>query len=126
MAKNKKEAKKKPVTKKQAKREAYAAATRDPYYPTDYTQYRKKHDAENKPMKIQADVISTKTWWGTLIVSLIPIVNIIALIAWSGKKNGKVNPSKRNFARVALPIVLIIEVIIAAVAYLFMSGLISF
>jgi hypothetical protein len=125
MAKNKNNAKK-PVSKKQAKREAYAAATRDPYYPTDYTKYRKKKDAEVKPMKVDDGAVSTKTWWGTLIVSLIPIINIIALIAWSGKKNAKVNPSKRNFCRVALPIILIIYVVIAAAAYAIMSGLISF
>ena len=96
-----------------------------PYYPTDYTKYKRNPKKEEKPMIETARPLTTKQWIGILIVIMIPLVNLIALICWSSKKNEKVNPSKRSFARAYLLIWLICVVIavIIGVAFFFLSSL---
>lgn len=74
----------------------------DPYYPTDYKVGMKKKNPEVKPMFPTERVTSFKQWVGIFFVTMIPLINIIALIAWSRKKNTRVTPSVRNFSRAAL------------------------
>ncbi|MBQ8178143.1 MAG: hypothetical protein IJ033_03020 [Clostridia bacterium] len=85
-----------------------------PYYPTDYTVGKRNPKKEEKPMVQQVNVMTVKQWIGTLIVVCIPIVNIIALIAWCNKKNERVNPTKRNFAKAYL-IVWVISLVVAII-----------
>lgn len=73
-----------------------------PYYPTDYKVGMKKKNPEVKPMYPTERVTSFKQWVGIFFVTMIPVINIIALIAWSRKKNTRVTPSVRNFSRAAL------------------------
>ncbi len=96
-----------------------------PYYPTDYSVGKRNPKKEEKPMKEQVNVMTFKEWLGIIIVLCIPLVNIIALIAWCNKKNVKVNPTKRNFARaylvvwaIMLAIAILIVVAIAVASFL--------
>ncbi len=74
----------------------------DPYYPTDYKIGAKKKGAQEVPMYPTERVATFKQWVGIFFVSMIPLINIIALIAWSNKKNAKVNDSVRNYAKASL------------------------
>jgi hypothetical protein len=70
----------------------------------DSNQYRRS----DSPDAVRSDGIITYTQWiGSLIVSAIPFVNIIALIVWAS--NSK-QPSKANWAK-ALSLILCIEFI---------------
>lgn len=105
-------AKKEKLTREQKKMKHARAvsgngAKADPYYPTDYRIGQRNPKKEEKPMVVTAPPMTTKEWVGTLIILMIPIVNIIALIAWSNKKNEKINPNKRTFARAQWILVLI-------------------
>ncbi len=109
-------AKKQKLTKEQKKMKHAQAVSgngtkANPYYPTDYSVGKRNPKKEEKPMIETARPMTTKQWVGTLIVLMIPLVNIIALIAWANKKNEKINPSKRAFARAYLIVVAIILVI---------------
>ena len=114
-------AKKQKLTKEQKKMKHAQAVSgngtkANPYYPTDYSVGKRNPKKEEKPMIETARPMTTKQWVGTLIVLMIPLVNIIALIAWANKKNGKVNPSKRTFARaywIVWAIMMLISLIIA-------------
>jgi len=95
---------KKKLTKEQKKMTHATAvagngAKANPYLPTDYNVGMRNPKREVKPMKEKVDVMSVKQWVGTIIVLMIPLVNIIALIAWIKKDNEKVNANKRNFAK---------------------------
>ncbi len=116
-------AKKQKLTKEQKKMSHAQAVSgngskANPYYPTDYSVGKRNPKKEEKPMVETARPLTTKQWVGTLVILLIPIVNIIALIAWANKNNGKINPSKRTFAKAYLivwAISLVVAIIIAAV-----------
>lgn len=89
-----------------------------PYYPTDYSIGKRNPKKEEKPMKEQVNVMTFKEWLGIIIVLCIPLVNLIALIAWCNKKNAKVNSTKRNFAKAYLvvwAIMLAIAILLAVV-----------
>ncbi|CAH0119357.1 MULTISPECIES: hypothetical protein [unclassified Paenibacillus] len=47
-----------------------------------------------------APVVSTKDWIVTMLLLIIPIVNIIMLFVWAF--GGNTNPNKRNYSRAAL------------------------
>lgn len=85
-----------------------------PYYPTDYTVGKRNPKKEEKPMVQTSKIMTAKEWAGIIIILMIPLVNIIALIAWSRKKNERVNPTKRNFAKAYL-IIWLISLLIAVI-----------
>ncbi len=90
------------MAKKSNGRPASNRVPYDPYYPTDYKVGMKKKNPEVKPMYPTERVTSFKQWVGIFFVTMIPLINIIALIAWSRKKNTRVTPSVKNFSRAAL------------------------
>lgn len=53
-----------------------------------------------QPQAEIAPVLSMGSWVGTLLLMLIPIVNIILLIVWAVSNTE--NPNRRNFARAYL------------------------
>lgn len=113
---------KKQLTKEQKKMSHAKAVSgngskANPYYETDYNVGKRNPKKEEKPILQTVRIISMKEWLCTLVVLCIPLLNIIALIAWANKNNGKINPSKRNFAKAAL-IVLAIILAIAVIALL--------
>ena len=125
-------AKKQKLTKEQKKMSHARAVSgggsrTDPYYPTDYNVGKRNPKREEKPMIEKAKIMTTKEWVGTLIVLMIPIVNIIALIAWMNKKNEKINPSKRTFAKAYLIVwaislavaIVLVAVIVVSMIFLF-------
>ena len=125
-------AKKQKLTKEQKKmRHAQAVSGNgnkaNPYYPTDYSSYKRNPKKDEKPMVQTYPSLTTKQWVGTLIVLLIPIINIIALIAWANKKNEKINPSKRTFAKAYLIVwaislavaIVLVAVIVVSMIFLF-------
>ena len=127
-------AKKQKLTKEQKKMSHAQAVSgngskANPYYPTDYNVGKRNPKKEEKPMIETARTMTTKQWVGTIIVLMIPLVNIIALIAWANKKNGKVNPSKRTFAKAYLivwAITLVIAIIVAVAIVVAMMFLFPF
>ncbi len=127
-------AKKQKLTKEQKKMSHARAVSgggsrTDPYYPTDYNVGKRNPKREEKPMIEKAKIMTTKEWVGTLIVLMIPIVNIIALIAWMNKKNEKINPSKRTFAKAYLivwAISLAVAIVLVAVIFISMIFLFPF
>lgn len=48
----------------------------------------------------RSEVISTKEWMITLLITLIPIVNLIMFFVWGF--GGNANPSKANWAKASL------------------------
>ncbi|MGL5785274.1 MAG: hypothetical protein ACRCX4_00430 [Bacteroidales bacterium] len=56
-------------------------------------------DNQNEP------VVSLGDWFLTILICLIPLVNIIMLLIWAF--GGGANPNKANFAKAALVFVLI-------------------
>lgn len=63
------------------------------------------------PEPEMAPVMRFGDWLITLIVNLIPIVNIIVLLIWA--VSDKTNPNRRNFAYAALVLVAVSCVILA-------------
>ena len=89
----------------------------DPYVPTDYSNKTKKDFTPKFKMESEHEPsIPTKKWLGILFIQLIPLVNLIALIAWSSKKNSRVSNTQRNYARATLLFELITFAIVAVVA----------
>ena len=127
-------AKKQKLTKEQKKMSHARAVSgggsrTDPYYPTDYNVGKRNPKREEKPMIEKAKIMTTKEWVGTLIVLMIPIVNFIALIAWINKKNEKINPGKRTFAKAYLivwAISLAVAIVLVAVIFISMIFLFPF
>ncbi|MGL5318038.1 MAG: hypothetical protein ACRC9Q_05020 [Bacteroidales bacterium] len=60
---------------------------------------------------INDSVISVKEWLITLLISFIPLVNVILFMVWGF--GGGVNPNKASFARASLIFVLIYFLAIA-------------
>jgi hypothetical protein len=65
----------------------------------DYQQPEPIRQYEPPPVE-QAPVMSLMDWVVVLILTALPIVNIIMLIIWTVGEN--VNPNKKNYARAAL------------------------
>lgn len=57
-------------------------------------------ESASQELKEMAPPMSTKEWFITLLILMIPIVNIIMLIIWALSKNE--NPNKVNFAQAHL------------------------
>ncbi len=116
MAKKKLTAEQKKMSHAQAVTGAGSKA--NPYYPTDYSVGKRNAKKEEKPMVEKVDVMTVKQWVKIIVVLMIPIVNIIALIAWCNKKNEKVGSTKRNFAKAYLWVLLFVFIIAIIVALL--------
>ncbi|NHN30563.1 hypothetical protein G9U52_12045 [Paenibacillus sp. S3N08] len=71
----------------------------------------------------QAPVLTVKDWLLTLIVGIIPIVNIVMLFVWAF--GGNANPNKSNYAKATLIIaaVVIVLYILAIIAFLLIFGM---
>ncbi len=70
----------------------------------------------------EAEVISTKDWLITLIISAIPVVNIIMFFIWAF--GDQTNPNKANWAKASLlwmvivtGLVILLYVLIAVVIF---------
>ena len=86
----------------------------DPYVPTDYSKTTKKNLTPKFKMESDHEAsIPVKKWLGMLFIQLIPLVNLIALIAWSSKKNTRVSNSQRNYARATLIFSVIVYAVVA-------------
>ncbi len=62
-----------------------------------------------QPQAEVAPVMSMGSWVGTMLLMIIPIVNIILLIVWAVSSTE--NPNKRNFARAYLIIFAVLLVL---------------
>jgi len=60
---------------------------------------------------VQAPVLTVKNWMLTLLLLMIPIVNIVMLFVWAF--GGGTNPNKQNYAKASL-----LWALIALVLYL--------
>ncbi|PUA36684.1 hypothetical protein C8Z91_25250 [Paenibacillus elgii] len=69
----------------------------------------------NQPQS--APILTVKDWLVTMLILIIPVVNLIMLFVWAF--GGGANPSKANYAKAAL-----IWMVIAFVLYLIMTFLI--
>ncbi len=58
-----------------------------------------------RPQSDVAPVMSTGSWIGTLLLMMIPLVNLILIIVWAASSGE--NPNRRNFARAYLVMMLI-------------------
>ncbi len=54
-----------------------------------------------------------KEWIKYLLITLIPIINLCALIAWASKKNMAVNPNVKTYSKAAIIIILIVYILAA-------------
>ncbi len=71
---------------------------------------------QNNPLQAEVSpVISTGGWLGTLLLMSIPIVNIILLIVWAASTGE--NPTRRNFARAYL-VIMLISIIVGVALFL--------
>ncbi|HQC55160.1 MAG TPA: hypothetical protein PKX91_05505 [Clostridia bacterium] len=94
----------------------------DPYVPSDIKAgMRKKR--EPTPIKPIIDYIPTKKWVLYLLVTLIPVINFCALIAWASNKNVSVNPNIKTYAKAALITTLIVYILAAALVIIFKFAL---
>ncbi|WP_219833929.1 hypothetical protein [Paenibacillus sp. R14(2021)] len=60
------------------------------------------------------EVKSVKSWLGTLLLLMIPIVNLILLLVWAF--GGGANQNLRNYSRASLLLILIVGVLYAIIA----------
>ena len=71
----------------------------------------------------QAQVMSTKDWIITLLITFIPVVGFVMLFVWAFGSGE--NPNKSNYAKAALiwtAIGIVLSVIIGIFAGIFMAG----
>jgi hypothetical protein len=92
------------------------------------------HSQQNQPNEVQysshanvptetAPVIRMSDWVFTILLTAIPIVNIIMLIIWAFGDG--TNPSKANFAKASLLWIAIGTVISVLIFVLFLGALLS-
>lgn len=67
--------------------------------------------------KQSAPIMSVKDWVITLLIMIIPIVNIVFLIIWAFGNDNALNPSKRNWAKAQL-IFMVIGIIISILSFI--------
>ena len=67
-------------------------------------------------MQYQDDAVSIGEWILTFIILILPLINLIALLYWSFSSG--TNPSKANFAKAYLIIILVMFVLGMALAFL--------
>lgn len=71
-----------------------------------------------KPIKLLAAEIKPSKWVSIIIVSFIPIINIIAFLAWSNKNNYGANPNIKTYSKACLIIYSIVYVLLGVAAVL--------
>jgi hypothetical protein len=77
----------------------------------DYTEEQTSRPIEHINRKDMAPVISLGEWIGTLIIMVIPLLNIIMLIVWLSESS--TNPNKVNWAKATL-ILIGIQIVFAS------------
>nr|WP_231506261.1 hypothetical protein [Paenibacillus sp. UNC451MF] len=70
-----------------------------------------------------APAISVKDWMLTILIMIIPLVNIIMLFVWAF--GGGTNPSKANYAKASLLWAAIGIVIYILIAFLFLGTIMA-
>lgn len=99
--------------KKQQSTPVVGAYKYNPYLPSNPKAGIKKPPIP-KPIKVLADEIKPSKWIGVILISFIPIINIIAFLAWSNKKNYGTNPNIKTYSKACLTIYLILYVLLGA------------
>lgn len=96
----------------------------DPYYPTHYRKENipdvprpKTPPISQIPQPSKKDKVSVGSWMGTMLLSAIPIVNIICFFVWAF--GTKTKPSKKTYAAACL-IWILIGIILIGVALVVM------
>lgn len=65
-------------------------------------------------------LISVAAWVGTILISLVPLLNVAFLLYWSFR--GGVDPNRRNFSRAGLIVIgLLILLTLGAFVYMVLS-----
>lgn len=101
------------MTRKKTKKKAVIHDNKyDPYMPSDI-KAGMRHKKEPTPIKPVIDYIMPKEWIKYLLITLIPIINLCALIAWASKKNMAVNPNVKTYSKAAIIIILIVYILAA-------------
>lgn len=97
----------------------YQAPSQEPEYGYQAPQYNPNQYTYNEPV---APVMSVKDWILSLLIMLIPCVNIIMMFVWAFSKTE--NPNKSNYFKAYLIFTAISLVIslIFTVAYVFIIG----
>jgi len=68
----------------------------------------------------EAKPVSVWVWLGTIVVALLPVVNVAVLLYWSFGKG--VDPNRRNFSRAGLIMIgLLVLLVIAVFVYMVMT-----
>ena len=89
-----------------------------------YDDFDDDFPVEKENIKVQTDrVYSVKQWFGTLLLMLIPGVNIILLFIWAF--SNKVNKNKKNWAIASLLMFVVITVLLIIICYAAYSMFIS-
>ncbi|HHX49675.1 MAG TPA: MscL family protein [Clostridiales bacterium] len=90
----------------------------NPYVKTNYrdTAYRRP---QPKPLVPIAPVITPSQWFKSLIIMLLPLINLIAACVWAFNKKIKINETKRNWAKATVGVLVIAYLIIAAILVIY-------
>jgi len=89
-----------------------------------YDDFDDDFPVEKENIKVQTDrVYSVKQWFGTLLLMLIPGVNIILLFIWAF--SNKVNKNKKNWAIASLFMCVVVIVLLAVACYIAYNMFIS-
>ena len=59
--------------------------------------------------------ISVPGWLGTIIIALVPLLNVAVLLYWSFSR--RVDPNRRNFSRAGLIVIAAVVVIVVSVLW---------
>lgn len=86
----------------------------DPYVKTNYKETLYKRPAP-KPIVETVPILTPGSWSKMMIVFMIPIVNLIAAIAWSKKKNPRLEANQKNLAKGAIAPVIFMNLLVAAI-----------
>ncbi|OQC15828.1 MAG: hypothetical protein BWX72_00817 [Firmicutes bacterium ADurb.Bin080] len=89
----------------------------NPYMPSN-PKAGMKQPTIPKPIKVLADEIKPKKWVGIILISFIPIINLIAFMAWSKKSNYGTNPNVKTYAKAGLLLYPILYVLLGVGAVL--------
>lgn len=69
--------------------------------------------------------MSTKDWVITILLTCIPIANIVLLIIWAVSDDRTMNPNKRNWAKAQLIVIAIMTVVMIIFYSLFFALIIA-
>jgi hypothetical protein len=101
--------------KKIVKEPVVGAYNYNPYMPSSVKAGMKK-PSPPKPIKVLAEEIPPRKWFGIIIISLIPIINLIAFLAWSNKNNYGANPNVKTYAKASFLLYLILYILLGGTA----------